>query len=213
MNILIISSFLPYPLFSGGHIRLYNIIKELSKGHKITLICEKRKYQTENDVKEVRKICEAIWVERKKQWSIKNILKAGFSSYPFLMAGHTNSQMRKRIEDVLKQKKFDVIHIETFYVMQNMPKVDIPTVLAEHNIEYLVYKRFADSSSKLIKPFLLLDILKMQYWEKKFWKKATKLVAVSEQEKKMMIRKDVIVVQNGVDLNKFSSKGRSAFGR
>ena len=203
MNILVVSSFLPYPLFSGGHIRLYSIIKELSRRHTITLICEKRKHQTEDDVKEVEKICEVIWVERKQQWSIKNILQAGFSSYPFLMTGHTNSEMKKRIEDVLRQRKIDVIHIETFYVYQNMPRVLIPTVLVEHNIEYLVYKRFADSAPKFIKHLLLLDILKMRYWEQKFWQKATKLVAVSEQEKNMMTRDDVAVVPNGVDVNKF----------
>jgi len=206
MNILIVSSFLPYPLFSGGHIRLYNLVKELSKRHAITLICEKRKYQTENDVKEIEKLCEVIWVKREKQWSIKNILQSGFSSYPFLMAGHTNSQMRKRIEDVLKQKKLDVIHVETFYVMQNMPEVETPIVLVEHNIEYLVYKRFAKTAPIVLKPLLFIDILKMKYWEQKFWRQTTKLVAVSDEDKGLMKRKDVIVVPNGVDIDRFKIK-------
>jgi len=58
MRILIVSSFLPYPLFSGGNVRLYNIIKELSKKHAITLICEKRAYQTDKDIEEIRKFCD-----------------------------------------------------------------------------------------------------------------------------------------------------------
>ena len=51
MKILMISSYLPYPLYSGGQVRLFNLIKELSGKHEITLICEKRKHQTDDDIK------------------------------------------------------------------------------------------------------------------------------------------------------------------
>ncbi len=204
MKILVVSSFLPYPLFSGGHIRLFNLIKELSKRHAITLVCEKREYQTEKDIQEVEKICkQVIVIDRKKQWSFRNITKAGFSVYPFLMVGHAQKSMRSKIEEILVKETFDLIHIETFYVMQNLPKVSIPTVLVEHNIEYLVYQRFAQGSSIAFRPLFLLDVMKMKYWEQKFWKEATRLIAVSNEEKKLMARDDVVVVPNGVDIEKF----------
>ena len=204
MKILIISSFLPYPLFSGGHVRLFNLIKELSKRHVITLVCEKRENQTEKDIEEMKKICKhVIVVDRKKQWSYQNIARAGFSVYPFLMVGHTQKSMQNKIEEILAKETFDLIHVETFYVMQNLPQVHIPIVLVEHNIEYMVYERFAKTALIFLQPFLYLDIAKMKYWEKIFWKKATKLVAVSEQEKKLMERKDAVVVPNGVDIKKF----------
>jgi glycosyltransferase involved in cell wall biosynthesis len=49
---------------------------------------------------------------------------------------------------------------------------------------------------------LLADIEKMKYWEKKFWKKATQLVAVSEADKEVM-KQDATVVANGVNLQQF----------
>lgn len=200
MKILVVSSYLPYPLFSGGHVRLYNILKQLSENNDLTLICEKRDYQSQKEIGELNKICkEVITVDRRKQWSIVNILKTAFSLYPFLLIGHRSLEMEKKIKDILDKEKFDLIHVETFYVMQNLPKTNLPVVLTEHNIEYLVYKRFADKAFIFVKPFLYLDILKIKYWENKFWKKATKLIAVSEEEKKLMKRKDVVVVQNGVD--------------
>src|SRR5690242_13713182 len=143
MRILVVSSYLPFPLHSGGHVRLFNLIKQLSKRHKITLICEKRDFQTQTDINEVGKFCEEIiTVPRKKQWSIQNIFKAGFSSYPFLLVGHTSLEMKQQIVRVLNEKQFDVIHIETFYVNQNLPKTYLPVVLVEHNVEYEVYQRF-----------------------------------------------------------------------
>lgn len=204
MKILIVSSYLPYPLFSGGHVRLYNILKELAKKHEITLVCEKRKNQTEKDIEEVRKLCkQVITVERKKQWSINNILNSGFSAYPFLLVGHKSKKMRQKIQELLKKEKFDLIHVETFYVMHNVPKTSLPLVLVEHNIEYLVYKRFLNQVPIFLRPILSLDVVKMRFWEEKYWEKATKLVAVSEEEKRIMKRSDAAVVPNGVDTKSF----------
>lgn len=205
MKILIVSSFLPYPLFSGGHVRLYNLVKLLGQHHEITLLCEKRSHQTLQDIKEVEKICKkVIVVERKKQWQLSNILKSGFSSYPFLLVGHDHAAMKNEIQKLLSVNTFDLIHVETFYVMQNLPEVHIPVVLVEHNIEYKVYERFAKKAPIFLQPFLLLDITKMRHWERYFWKKATKLVAVSEDERKLMNRNDVEIVPNGVDIRKFT---------
>src|SRR3989344_5785110 len=142
MKILLISSFLPYPLLSGGNVRLYNLLKYLSVDHEITLVCEKRDYQKESDIKRVSEVCEkVITTPRKKQWSLGNILKTAISSNPFLLVGHESPEMKEILEKLLLEEKFDLIHVETFYVMQNLPKTEIPIVLAEHNIEYLIYLR------------------------------------------------------------------------
>src|SRR5574342_174624 len=122
MKILMISSYLPYPLHSGGQVRLYNLIKELSNKHEITLICEKRKHQTDSDIAELKKICKKIiTVDRRRQWDLENIIKAGTSLQSFLTTGHKHSQMRQIIMDELVRETFDLIHVETFYVIQNVP--------------------------------------------------------------------------------------------
>ena len=205
MKILMVSSFLPFPLTSGGHIRLYNLIKNLSEKHSITLICEKRDNQTEEDLAQVENICEkVITVRRKKQWSIENILKTGFSSNPFLITGHTSEEMRLLIQDELVKMPYDLIHVETFYVYQNLPRVRIPVVLVEHNIEYLVYQRYAKLANPVLKPFLYVDVAKLKRKEEAAWRKADRLVAVSNIERHLMKRPDIEVVPNGVDTEKFA---------
>lgn len=199
-----VSSYLPYPLFSGGHIRLYNLLKQLSKRHEVTLICEMRDSQKESDIKEVSKFCKKVsTVRRNAQWSAKNIINTGFSFYPFLLVGHKNQAMREKIIDALKSDTFDVIHVETFYVMHNLPPTSLPIVLTEHNIEYLVYERFTKRAPLFIRPLLTIDVLKMKYWETLFWRKVTKLIAVSDDEKSVMKGMDVAVIPNGVDLQQF----------
>ncbi len=204
MKILMVSSFLPFPLYTGGHIRLYNLIKNLSEENDITLICEKRSNQTQEDVNEIKKICKkVITISRRKQWTFKNILRAGFSLDPFLIVGHTSEEFRLAIKDELVRDNYQLIHVETFYVYQNLPRVSIPVVLVEHNIEYLVYQRFAKLANPLFKPLFYLDVLKLKKKEINAWRKADRLVAVSNAERKLMKRADVDVVPNGVDTNNF----------
>ncbi len=184
--------------------RLYNLMKQLAKTNKLTLVCEKRSHQTEGDIAEVKKLCEEVYVvDRKKQWSMGNIAKSGLSPYPFLLIGHTLPEMKKVIVDLLREKTFDLIHVETFYVFQNLPKTYLPVVLAEHNIEHQVYRKYVAVAPLPLRPLLMADIEKIKYWEKKFWKKATKLIAVSEADKAQMDRPDAVVVPNGVALQSF----------
>lgn len=206
MKILMVSSFLPYPLYSGGHVRLFNIIKKLSGKHEITLICEKRSYQNEKDIFELEKYCRrVIAVNRRKQWTIGNIIKTGFSLQPFLINGHSHDQMKNQIKEFINEGFADIIHAETFYIMQNIPDTNIPIILTEHNIEYLVYKRFADQAPAILRLLLYIDVLKLKLAEQKYWARAKRLVAVSAEDKKHM-NKAADIVPNGVDTDLFKYK-------
>ncbi|MEK7571700.1 MAG: glycosyltransferase family 4 protein [Patescibacteria group bacterium] len=211
MNILMLSSYLPYPLHSGGQVRLYNLIKELSSKHDITLICEIRPHQNDSDIAAVAKICKkVITVPRRKQWSIKNIVKSATTAHSFLFTGHLNQEMTQSILEATSKESFDLIHVETFYVMQNLPAFTkrIPIVLVEHNIEYKVYEKFRQQAPLLTRPLFAIDIAKIKKEEEYFWKKATRLVAVSEEDKKVMEQAGMkpLVVSNGVNLDEFRPK-------
>jgi len=207
MNILMISSFLPFPLHNGGSVRLFNLIKLLSKNHKITLVCEMRPNQSDEDRRHVEEICErVIAVPRNRQWSVRNIIKTGFSLNPFLITGHTSHEMRAAIESELLQKKYDLIHIETFYVMQNLPKTQLPKVLIEHNIEYFIYERYANKAFFLLRPFFMLDVLKLRRAEEYAWREATVVATVSQQDKEVINQKNAFLVPNGVDTTEFKLK-------
>jgi glycosyltransferase involved in cell wall biosynthesis len=209
MNILLVSSFYPYPLLSGGQVRLYNLLRHLSKQHKVTLIAETRENLPESDYDEIKKYCvKILTVKRPKQWSVKNILRTGFSFYPFLLVGHFNKDMQKIIKEEIQSNIYDLIHVETFYVMHNLPKTSLPTILTEHNIEYQIYWDFVNNFKFIfLKPFLWIDVLKLKFWEQFFWRKADQIIAVSKAEKIIIeksINKKVLVVANGVDCDYFS---------
>lgn len=219
MKVLMLTPYLPFPLLTGGQTRSYNLIKRLSNlGHQITLFCLVKNEKEKKYVPELEKYCKEVKVFKRaeKPWTIVNILKTVFSSFPFLVIRNWANGEKREIERILRREKFDLIHAETFYVMPHIPQTEIPILLVEQTIEYLVYKHFVDGFPIfLLKPFLYSDVSKLKYWEKKFWSRATKVVAMSEEDRKTMKfqlpKLDVDIVPNGVDVDYFNQHLKDQF--
>lgn len=189
MKILMLTPYLPYPPSSGGQIRSYNLIKQLSQKHQITLYCL-IKFETERKfVSELEKYCQEVKVFKRAEnpWSLSNVLSTAFSSYPFLVIRNFSKEEKKDIERILKLQKFNIIHAETFYVSPHIPETNIPIVLVDQAIEYQVYQHFVQNFKWLpLKPFLWIDVLKIKLWETYYWKKVSKVIAVSERDASVM---------------------------
>jgi polysaccharide biosynthesis protein PslH len=205
MRILMLTPYLPYPPSSGGQIRSYNLIKQLSKKHKITLYSlikydDERKY-----IKELEKYCVKVKVFKRAErpWTLKNILRTASSRYPFLVIRNYSSEEKEDIRKTLKEEKFDIIHAETFYVSPHIPETDIPEVLVDQAIEYQVYQHFVKNFKwPVLKPLLNIDVRKIKYWETYYWRKAAHVIAVSGRDadamREFVPSKKVSVVPNPV---------------
>lgn len=213
MKILMLTPYLPFPDSSGGQIRSYNLIKGLSRKHKITLFSLIKDDSEKKFIPELEKYCTKVKVFKrsKSPWTLRNILLTGFGAYPFLVIRNLSPQERKAVQEEIRDVRYDLIHAETFYVMPHIPETKIPILLVEQTIEYLVYKHYVEGSrNPIIRPLLSLDVAKLKFWETKFWKKADGVVAVSESDKKEMLKLapdlKVDLVPNGVNLNFFKKK-------
>ena len=210
MKILMLTPYLPYPLFSGGQIRSYNLLKNLSQKHEITLFSFIRSDKEKQYLKYLKPFCNQVIIFKRRQaWDPRNLLLALFTPYPFLVSLYLSSSFRRAITEELRNGNYDLIHAETFYIMPNLPQTKVPTLLVEQTIEYLVYQQFVrDFKLWLLKPLLYFDVLKINLWEKYYWRRATRLAAMSDSDKQIMTQsvkdKKVDVVANGVDVKFFS---------
>ena len=210
MKILMITPYLPYPLLSGGQIRTYNLLKNLAGKHEITLFSFIREKKEKKHIKELLKYCRNVKViQRRKAWDWRNVFLAGLTGYPFLVSIYLSITLKKLIKKELETNNYDLIHAETFYVMPNLPETNLPVLLVEQTIEYLVYQNFVRNFKFFpIKPLLYFDVAKIKIWEKHYWKKAARLAAMSEEDKKIIQRhlKNIKtdIVANGVDIGYFN---------
>lgn len=223
MKILMLTPYLPYPPSSGGQVRSFNLIKNLSRNNEVTLVSLVKTGEQKELAQELKKYCKEIYPCKRSQspWTLKNILFSVFGYYPFLVVRNYSREAEITIKKLLKEKHFDLIHAETFYIMPHIPKTDIPTLLVEQTIEYQVYNHFVRSLSgikSILKPFMSFDVWKLKLWEEYYWKKADMVATVSQSDRDKMLSMlpelDVTVVPNGAgedlmniyDENKTSDK-------
>ena len=214
MKILMLTPYLPYPLLSGGQIRTYNLLKKLAHKHDVTLLALIKEESERQFIPELEKYCAKVKVFKRsrKPFTLRNIVKTGFSSYPFLVIRNFTNETKVAVKKELSQEKYDLIHAETFYMMPNIPETKIPIILVEQTIEYLGYESFANKIKiPFVKPLLNLDIVKIRKWEEYYWKSCSKLIAMSDEDKQFIgdeinDHNKIEVVSNGVDVEWFEEK-------
>lgn len=214
MKILFLSALLPYPLVSGGQIRMFHLLKRLAKSHEITLLSFIRDMAEVSTAEKLDFCWKVLVAWRGRAWQPRYIISAVLSRYSWLLSTYNNTFMRSLIESEVSQTKYDLVHIEPFYIYPSLPALKLPLVVGEHNIEYRVYEEYARRSPLvLLRPLMYADVVKLRRWEERVWRSADQITTVSEDDRQIIAAKTkatVTVVPNGVDLQTFPFQPRES---
>jgi glycosyltransferase involved in cell wall biosynthesis len=209
-NILMLTPYLPYPPVSGGRSRTYNLVKRLARAFKITLVCFGRPEEKAFDLEPMREFCDLIVIDRPSSPSkVKAALLSLTSPRPITMRLYTTREFRMTIESLLRVRLYDLVHVESFYMMQNLPaNLPQPVLLSEPAIEYLAWWRHAKVADPLLqRPFLALEALKMRIFEPRAWRRATVVGTMSPIDSKLIAAAapevKTTLTPNGVDIDYF----------
>lgn len=215
MKILMLSPYLPYPLLSGGQIRTYNLLKKLASKHQITLFALIKDESEKAHIGELEKYCQEVRVFKRSRtpFTLRNIIKTAFSTYPFLVIRNQALTVTGAIQEELSKQNYDLIHVETFYMMSHLPELKIPSILVEQTIEYLGYENYTKTAPFFLRPILNIDVNKIRDWEKHYWQEADQLIVMSGEDKKFIAKElgrddKIAVVANGVDNHWFDQVPR-----
>ncbi len=207
-----ITPYVPYPPASGGQIRTLNLLKYLKKKVDITLVCLYKTNEEKKLSKNLSNLAERIYLCKrpKNPWSIPLLIKAFFSTKPFLVIRNFSQEAKELIKKLLEQEHFDAIHAETFYVMPHLPEIKIPVLLVEQTIEYNVYQHFVETLPVPLRYLFYLDILQLKFWEKYYWKRSDYVACVSIPDQKEINKADknipTVVIPNGAGDDMFVKK-------
>ncbi|KKU81489.1 MAG: hypothetical protein UY10_C0055G0001, partial [Microgenomates group bacterium GW2011_GWA2_47_8] len=136
MKILFVSALMPYPLYSGGQVRVYNLLSRLGGHHEITLVTFLRDLSEKRYEKDLP-FCKKIMTGyRGHAWQPGYVLRSLAGTKPLLLASYDHAELRGEIAHELSSGTYDLVHIEPWYVWPVMPRVAIPVIAATHNIEY-----------------------------------------------------------------------------
>lgn len=209
-HILMITPYLPYPPNSGGRSRTYNLVKHLRRDYTITLVCFGRPEEQAFDLSPMRELCDLIVVDRAPSPGTLKAARMSFTSaLPVTMQLYHTPAMTQTVAEVLQRRAIDLIHVESFYMLPNLPhKLPMPVLLSEPAIEYIAWGRHARVAQPwYTRPGVIIEALKMRFWEPRMWSQAAVVGVMSPIDGQIVNRVTpgvkTILTPNGVDVEFF----------
>jgi len=194
MKILQIATQVPYPPTDGGKLSVFGITKYLSKrNHEIEFVSYCNKYPDSNVIKGLKEYCNPHFIEADTK---NNIYKAAinlFSNLPYNASKYKTNQMAIFLEDFLKTRQFDVIHIDHLFLGWTVDIIrkytNAPVILRAQNLEMNIMKRFAEAQrNPLLKNYALLQYKKFLKYEPETCAKFDKCIMISEKDKQELLK-------------------------
>jgi sugar transferase (PEP-CTERM/EpsH1 system associated) len=160
MNLLILTSRLPYPPYRGDKLKVYNLIKQLSARHRITLLTLYASNDEVRFVPELEKICASVNViHLGAAASIANCVSNVLSGAPFQVAYFSSRPFEQKLDATLAKEKFDGVYVHLISMARYAvnAKIAPDAVIDLTDAVSLYLKRFLDAEKNPFKKFFLKE--------------------------------------------------------
>jgi glycosyltransferase involved in cell wall biosynthesis len=220
VRILWLKTELLHPVDKGGKIRTYHMLKELKRqGHEITYLTLDDGTAAADATERAVEYCDRLLTV---PHHTRAKFSAGFyaelalnlaSPLPYFMRKYKSEAMRREIIGLDGRERFDVLVCDFLQPSVNVPaRVKLPTVLFQHNVEAMIWKRHYEvQSNPLKKAYLYGQWRKSFGYEREACRRFDRVVAVSVEDRERMARdyelSEVADVPTGVDTEYFRPRG------
>lgn len=173
-SILFISTQLPFPPKSGGTMKSWRYVKDLSKRYRLSVACllkdedEEFLQEFEQSIDMQSLIREKLQIRR----SPINLLRS-YLGFPCLnVFRNYSSTFEQKIHSVVE--KFDAIIVDHYEMFQYVPEhYKGKVIMHTHNAEFMLWQRMGELSNNPVIKFLLkLEAKRVKHYEEKIFKQS-----------------------------------------
>src|SRR5207244_1692985 len=135
------------------------------------------------------------------------------SPLPYAIAKYRSSEMRRRIYELTRDNRFDVVVCDFLAPTINLPRdLSCPSILFQHNVEAMIWKRrYQVEANSIKKTYLYGQWRKMLAFEGVMCRRFDRVVAVSREDRELMQHEYRVIsvsdVPSGVDAEFFRPHG------
>ncbi len=200
------------PLHTGGQLRTYNILRQLSATQELTYLSFYGGPRDEAYEQEIASQIPGTVIKHTRalnEAKPTDYLRRFPSQAPYAVTKFTALEVQKLLADWIPQHRFDVAVCDFLCAVMNFPKkLATPTALFQHNVECVLWKRKAELEVKWIDRLIdKVEYAKMRRFEPAQVRRFHHVIAVSEQDRQAMSwmcdLSHISVVPTGVDLAKY----------
>jgi sugar transferase (PEP-CTERM/EpsH1 system associated) len=211
LRILLVTPSIPYPPNWGFGIRVYQFLHQLSRSHRVSLVCYAQPDE-EDKVAALQKICYSVHTvpaplsgtadKRAAQ------LASLFSPRSFQTGSLRTRSMQNLLTSLLNAEPFDLVQIESSQLGSYNFGTQPVFIVDEHNLEYELLQRMIHTErSPLRKLYNFSEYIKFRREEQRCWQRADACILTSEREQTILKNhlpgKLTHVAPNGVDIEFF----------
>lgn len=211
MNVLFVMPYPPFPPIFGGALREYHILNSIIKRHDVTILT----YGNKDTSRELRnhfnskvKDIHVLPYPWTRTFRRVGQLYAQCTSRSYFQLHMHSGKLKRKINELLSNKSFDVIHFEFSAMSDYDTSQGILSVMDAHNVEYENFQRMsAKYDSNIRKRFYDREYKKVRNEELMNISRQDALMVTSSRDKDIF-DKDVpnvpkFVLPNGVDTSFF----------
>lgn len=187
-------------------VRSFDLIKMLEKKHAVHLLSVTTQKKESKEFKEIKKNCRSV-----------NIIYLPFSKamlsclrlfyLPYEVAYCDSKEAEKRIEEIIKKEKIDLVYLKRLRSAIFFPNISIPVVLDTTDAMSMFYKRMSKNYKFPKNLFYLFESTKYKVYEQNIMKKIKNWIVCSNTDKGYLEALNnnisISVVPNAVDSNYF----------
>lgn len=212
-----------WPPNMGGRLRSFHIVSELARRHRVSVLTTHGPSDDPEGLARELTHCEdvvSVPYAIPKAGSVDFAVALGrswFSPYPADLWKCQVPGLQARLRETLASG-VDLCVADFLVAMPNVPRLSRPpTILFEHNVEYMIWKRLCEVEGRGWRRALLtLEWRKMRRYERRACKQARLTVAVSEADRLLLSREapeaDIRAMATGVDTSYFQPGGNEKPG-
>jgi len=196
-KILLLTPTLPFPPVSGGVIKSNKVVQFLAGKYHLTVAC----FLKNEDNLYVQSFLETyllhdfISEELNVARNAKNFVISNLQGIPLNIYRNKSATFKEKIASIINN--YDVVFCDHYVMFQYIPSsYKGKIILHEHNCEYLIWKRYADIETNLIKKIALLNQAhRIKKYEQQICKQSTVILAAPNDTDEL--------VKIGANPNKF----------
>jgi glycosyltransferase involved in cell wall biosynthesis len=209
-----------WPLNTGGRLRSFHLLRELSKNHDVSVLTTHGPEEDPDalvrqlsDCREVRSLPHTPAKKNSGRFYL-DLARSWTSNLPVDLYKNRIRALRTAVTDCLESEDFDLIVADFLVAVPNVPLDGATPVLHfSHNVEYMIWKRLRDTEERLPHKTLLgLEWRKMRRYEIEACRRTDFTVAVSEQDRDQLSEEleqpRIGAIATGVDLDYFAPADR-----
>ena len=183
-----------WPATTGGRVRSLNTISELARNHQVTVITTHGQGDDPDGLKQQLAHSERVISvpyavpKRGSAAFAASVAGSWFSHYPVDLWKWRVRDVRREVRAALGKVDTDLIVADFLFAAVNVGMTgDVPVLLFEHNVEYLIWQRLAHLESNPWKRALFeMEWRKVRACEADACRRADLTIAVSDDDKERL---------------------------